>query len=675
MAEPHILPGAHDFVMNQPQFIDHPQPEKQGLKILLKASLPDAAYDSSEHPRNCHPGTRIQYIDQIVKWGIEGLDSGHHIFWLKGPAGVGKSAIAQSCAEEFASRNKLAAAFFFSRPNQRDNPQRLFTSISYQWASKRKTYAEILKSTIHDDPTIVNKELHHQFHHLFVSPLQELAAKGEGISERVVIIDGLDECAGVAAQRTIVQIVAASIRDNTTPVIWLICSRLEPHLVATFKSPEVSTVTHQEELKVSRAIDNEIAKYLTDELAKIGMEHDLPIPWPCERDIGTLINLSGGLFIYANTVVRFIGDHNSLGPEDQLRAVVALATSVAKGSTEHPLSELDLFYLLIMQRIPAKILRTVQWILLATFISGAWTDVKSNRQFLGLSQSQFQAACRTLHSVMKVEGNMIVFYHASFMDFMEDPQRSRQFCIWKDSGLALRTDLTQRLRAVCNDPDIEPYSKSFCALIRADSENGGKDVDAYENVVIGFFFLYSTLPWDAIAFTALASINFKKMSEFWVNSHLGVPGGIGKLFSHIPEEDRNKIIWSCKDRDRDIFAWEVAQMPPDADWDSSYILGHGQHKCFLWYIPNISIPMPYRERPLTENSTNKRPTTNHQTSGRQTPDRLSPECPTTEHLTTKYPTSEQPISNKVPRRPTQRFKFWRSPTFRRLVQHCRFRQP
>ncbi|KAF9453176.1 hypothetical protein P691DRAFT_820334 [Macrolepiota fuliginosa MF-IS2] len=296
----------------------------------------------------------------IINWGSEGLDPGHRIFWLKEPAGVGKSAIAQSCTEVFAAQKKLAAAFFFSRPNQRDDPQRLFTSISYQRASKHKPYAEILKSTIHDDPTIVNKELPHQFRRLFVSPLQELIANGEDIPERVITIDGLDECAGVAAQQTIIEIVAAFVQDRTTPFIWLICSCLEPHLVATFSSVEISAVTHQEELTVSRTINNKITKYLTSELAKVGRDHCLPLPWPCERDIGTLVNLSSGLFIYASVVVHFIGDRNSLGPEDQSQAVLTLATAVPKGPSEHPLSELDLFYLLIVQRIPAKILQIVQ---------------------------------------------------------------------------------------------------------------------------------------------------------------------------------------------------------------------------------------------------------------------------------------------------------------------------
>ncbi|KAF9443890.1 hypothetical protein P691DRAFT_763865 [Macrolepiota fuliginosa MF-IS2] len=280
MTKTHMFQNAQGFVLNQPHISQTQvsQAEKQGLKILLEASLPAIAYDSSEHPHNCHPGTRMQYIDQIVNWGLEGSDPGHCIFWLKGPMGVGKSAISQSCAEMFTTQKRLIATFFFSRPNQRDNPQCLFTSITYQWASKCKSYAKILKSTIHNDPTIVDKELHHQFHHLFISPLQELADRGEDIPKCVVIIDGLDECAGMAAQQTIVQIITESIQNNTTLFIWLICSCLEPHLIMTFKSPQISVMTHQEELMVSQAIDNEITKYLTDELAKIGMEHDIPVP-------------------------------------------------------------------------------------------------------------------------------------------------------------------------------------------------------------------------------------------------------------------------------------------------------------------------------------------------------------------------------------------------------------
>ncbi|KAF9443834.1 hypothetical protein P691DRAFT_808305 [Macrolepiota fuliginosa MF-IS2] len=227
---------------------DPTQTEKRDLDVLLKSTYPAAAYDAPEHPRPCHPGTRARYISRIVNWGSNDAGRKQGVFWLKGQAGVGKSSLAQTCAEEFAARKKLAATFYFSCPNLRDNPQRLFTTMSYQLASKHKSYGEIIKSIMHDNPSIVSGALPLQFHQLFVSPLQALKAKGEEVTERVVIIDGLDECRGEDAQHTIVKIIAESVRDHTTPFAWIFSSRTEPNLIETFGSKEISAVTVQEEL-------------------------------------------------------------------------------------------------------------------------------------------------------------------------------------------------------------------------------------------------------------------------------------------------------------------------------------------------------------------------------------------------------------------------------------------
>ena len=40
-----------------------------------------------------------QYISDIKNWVTESVDSPASMYWMKGPAGVGKSAIAQTCAE------------------------------------------------------------------------------------------------------------------------------------------------------------------------------------------------------------------------------------------------------------------------------------------------------------------------------------------------------------------------------------------------------------------------------------------------------------------------------------------------------------------------------------------------------------------------------------------------
>lgn len=216
----------------------------------------------------------------------------------------------------------------------------------------------------------------------------ELEAQGQRIGELVFIIDGLDECDGNPVQCEIIKIIATSVRDRTTPLRWVLVSRPEVHIITTFTSQEISSLSLHVKLPVSRGIDNETTKYLADELRGMGMQYGLDDSWPSERDIGTLVNLSAGLFIYAATVVRFIRTEDPPGPEDQLEAVLNLAAHLVKpdDGTSHPLSELDLFYTLLMQRIPPKVLSTICKILLVTkFLNG--TSARTNAYVLGLSES------------------------------------------------------------------------------------------------------------------------------------------------------------------------------------------------------------------------------------------------------------------------------------------------
>ncbi|KAF9442922.1 hypothetical protein P691DRAFT_637757, partial [Macrolepiota fuliginosa MF-IS2] len=86
--------------------------------ILCKAANPDAAYDSSAHnpaPR-CFSGTYEQFVEDIIHWAIPAVstDNPLPLFWMKGPAGVGKSTIAQTCVERLKKMGRLSAAFFLA---------------------------------------------------------------------------------------------------------------------------------------------------------------------------------------------------------------------------------------------------------------------------------------------------------------------------------------------------------------------------------------------------------------------------------------------------------------------------------------------------------------------------------------------------------------------------------
>ncbi|KXN91292.1 hypothetical protein AN958_01266 [Leucoagaricus sp. SymC.cos] len=142
------------------------------------------------------------------------------------------------------------------------------------------------------------------------------------------------------------------------------------------RSIRITPLSYHIELPVSRKVDHEILKYLVDELTKIGEERVLPDSWLTEKATAILVELSAGLFIYAVTVILFIGDRNSTSLVDRLNEVLSLKAPHVKKDAEHPLSALDLFYILIPQTIPSKVLPTTLKILLLHSTSlGANPDI------------------------------------------------------------------------------------------------------------------------------------------------------------------------------------------------------------------------------------------------------------------------------------------------------------
>ncbi|KAF9442978.1 hypothetical protein P691DRAFT_764704, partial [Macrolepiota fuliginosa MF-IS2] len=273
-----------------------------GIDILLEASNPDAAYDSSarDYAPRCQPGTREQHIEDVVGWGAPtvGADNPLPLFWMKGLAGVGKSAIAQTCAEKLKDLGRLGAAFFFA-VKVRDNAEQFFPTIAYQLSTEFPDYHDLLDQRIRRDRTILKKTMAIQFKALIAEPFQKLEKTGKGIGRRVVIIvDGLDECEKADDQSRIIKIIAASARDSATPFRWAFFSRPEPHIEASFTSDDVAQVTHKAELPVSDDANSDIELYLRSGFENILRHRNIPVTsqWPSDNDIQTLVKASKGLF-------------------------------------------------------------------------------------------------------------------------------------------------------------------------------------------------------------------------------------------------------------------------------------------------------------------------------------------------------------------------------------------
>ncbi|KAF9445232.1 hypothetical protein P691DRAFT_762686 [Macrolepiota fuliginosa MF-IS2] len=342
------------------------------------------------------------------------------------------------------------------------------------------------------------------------------------------------------------------------------------------------------EIRVSRDIDNEITLYLTDGLRKIQQRNGLPDSWVSERDKGVLVNLSGGLFIYAATVIRFVGSRELFGPVDQLCAVLALASGDKGTGSVHPLSEIDLFYTLIMRSVPPGILPRIHAILLLIFFPttidfwipverSQWTNTLWVANTIRLSETQFLNACDSLHSVLELTSSQeIKFYHSSFMDFLQDPSRSGKFCMYSRLD-SLRLELLQRLNGVHAGSIGSPGKPIHIDITWPIPEPD--NLIFYRLLVDVFFALcqWDGHPLDFLTSEALSNFRFDMIPFLW-HDQVFYPHKIYPLSlkRNIHPDFRDRIV------QRAYNPVAYLHKPRDALWKYLHVLGCGENRVLCW---------------------------------------------------------------------------------------------
>lgn len=237
------------------------------MEHLLPHTCPEAAVDSSarDPPPRCHPGTRENIKDRLETW-LNDRKRQWNTIWLFGPAGTGKSAIAETFAERCAENGRLGAAFFFSRPNDRDDPKSLIPTLAYQLATSSPSYKHLLGDRLTNDPAILRRSSRVQFKRLIIEPFSFLHDQ-KHLDVRdpfLIILDGLDECQGEDAQCEIVRMI--SEQKNDFSLLWLITSRPEPHLKYVFlrTDPNFGVKCGREELLIDTKSCEDVDRYLRD---------------------------------------------------------------------------------------------------------------------------------------------------------------------------------------------------------------------------------------------------------------------------------------------------------------------------------------------------------------------------------------------------------------------------
>jgi uridine kinase len=158
-----------------------------------------AQFDSSaqDPERICHPGTRQNVLKRAQDW-IDNPCSTERILWVHGPAGAGKSAIAQTIAHS-CGRQKVPATFFFFRSDaSRNDGNRLFTTLAYQLAFSIPAIKDHIVQSLHERPDLPTKTIEKQFDHFIALPFRSLNQAASAQSSPASIIDAVNQCQQLA---------------------------------------------------------------------------------------------------------------------------------------------------------------------------------------------------------------------------------------------------------------------------------------------------------------------------------------------------------------------------------------------------------------------------------------------------------------------------------------------
>ncbi|KAJ7120777.1 hypothetical protein C8R44DRAFT_877115 [Mycena epipterygia] len=285
------------------------------ITILQRSISGDSFYNSEQRfpPPQCHPNTRIAVQNAIQAWANEG-DQAPRVMWLCGPAGAGKSAVAQTMAEKWATEGTLAAAFFFAKWRVGGSAgESLFPTIAYQFTQQIPQLRTAIGVAMEADPAICicRKTIEEQARALLINPLKQMDV---GVRKSyLVIIDGLDECNGKPTQNRIVTMIPRMLIENHFTIRFLICSRPEPNIRETFDS--LPPNAHFRRLVLDETLNpsRDILHYLRDRFSEI-QQRRLPnsfetgVSWPSERDLESLAQKASGQFIYCTISTVGSGD-------------------------------------------------------------------------------------------------------------------------------------------------------------------------------------------------------------------------------------------------------------------------------------------------------------------------------------------------------------------------------
>ncbi|KAJ2936806.1 hypothetical protein H1R20_g255, partial [Candolleomyces eurysporus] len=479
-------------------------------------------HDSDERfpPPLCHPGTCEAIVIRIKDWYGYQQGPSKPIMWVHAPAGYGKTAIAGTISkmlEEIVGLdfNPLGATFFFWRTSaERNNPTRFIITIAHQLAISIPELKPHIANAISRSPLILKKALEIQLVKLIVEPFKALGNL-EDIPNRLVIIDGLDECISSEqesrvekkyaedqekAQVRILNLIH-SLQSHRLPLSFMILSRPEAWIKQHIESGSFTDLVEVVDLYAVGDHMNDVEKYVRAELSRIAAEAG-DVEWPTESIVDDFVRKTNGHMVYASTVIRHIDDPYD-DPRKRLKDILSSSTDsnpdLALSTSFSSLYEL---YRQIMRSCPERNRSLMVEVLEDMMISGDYFYEDPNLSkalpifdsLAGRAAGCGARPIRGLHAVLVSDSGQLAhtvdysfvefltkpilvsdsrqsfgsqqglahFVHSSFVEFLTNPMLSLEFAVDKKKGRRrLLWNCLERMSTINSHSEIEEVHLQF----------------------------------------------------------------------------------------------------------------------------------------------------------------------------------------------------------------------
>ena len=388
-------------------------------------SLPYASKVGLIKGKKCLDGTRIEILEEIVDWINDTDPDAPRIFWLRGQAGKGKSAIAHTIALQARNLGVLGSCFCFTRVRQAEALHtKLFSTIARDLAGCNLHLRTLLTEMIANNHSLRDTaDVAEQWEKFIVEPLSRLQSPSAGII--VVVIDALDESGGEATRVPILEALTAC--DVKPPANLRILLTSRP-LVDIQEVLDASQHVH------TRSLDDIDAELTTSDI-RLYVSYRLKSLRNTfsDADIQQVAAKSGGVFEWARLACDFIFNRIGVIAKRRLDEVM----SHAPGSGRTLLDEMYTTFLKEFMQgssealaVFQSVMRQILWskeplpISALDFLRGRFPrtdDRYSVEDTLRVMASLLSGTNETCTPVRPL--------HASFYDFLLDENRSGEFFI------------------------------------------------------------------------------------------------------------------------------------------------------------------------------------------------------------------------------------------------------